>query len=67
MSIRYEEACLLRPSDWLSASEQVEQIEAGIADLMQSTMVDGQVCVDIIPREQEPDAEDYVIVQKSTG
>jgi hypothetical protein len=45
-------------------SEEVTLIEAGIADLQQLTMVNGQNCITILPRNNEPN---YISVENYSG
>jgi hypothetical protein len=45
-------------------SDDIAKIEAGIADLVELTKVNGQLCIQILPRQSEPD---YVIVEDSSG
>jgi hypothetical protein len=45
-------------------SDEVLLIEAGIADLVELTKVNGQTCVQILPRQSEPD---FVFVENYSG
>jgi hypothetical protein len=45
-------------------SDEISKIEAGIADLVELTKVNGQTCVQILPRQSEAD---YVYVEDYSG
>ena len=47
-----------------TAKEELNKIDAGIADLLKSTEVDGQACVKIVPRVSQTA---YVSVYKGSG
>ncbi len=46
------------------ADDQIEKIELGIKDLVESVMVNGEYCVQILPRTDE---ENYVYIRDDTG